>query len=222
MLKTSAAVYTIFELQLLASKDQKLLYQLDFEDEQLLYAKVSVSGVTTVPTKEEAEVHNYKQLLDEVFHDIQNYQGWGKHQADNTYQDLDNSGYHKKPNSMTVLLYTDFSKEILSRTKRCNTSEQGSVVFFSVKYSWNAWSLLSLTFLCSQHPYLQPVFHFPLQQRSKSSHSHWLPSVSYATMLSTKQIIPVAVRPCSTHDKVSRITCSSHNKDWDFSVQLYF
>jgi len=43
-------------LQLLPSKDQKLLYQLDFEDEQLLFAKVSVSGVTTVPTKEEAEV----------------------------------------------------------------------------------------------------------------------------------------------------------------------
>lgn len=38
------------------SKDQKLLYQLEFEDEQLLFAKVSVSGVTTVPTKEEAEV----------------------------------------------------------------------------------------------------------------------------------------------------------------------
>ena len=52
----SLAVWTVFELQLLPSKDQKLLYQLDFEDEQLLFAKVSVSGVTTVPTKEEAEV----------------------------------------------------------------------------------------------------------------------------------------------------------------------
>ena len=40
------------------SKDQKLLYQLEFEDEQLLFAKVSVSGVTTVPTKEELEVGN--------------------------------------------------------------------------------------------------------------------------------------------------------------------
>lgn len=43
------------EKLLLPSKDQKLLYQLEFEDEQLLFAKVSVSGVTTVPTKEEAE-----------------------------------------------------------------------------------------------------------------------------------------------------------------------
>lgn len=56
-LAVSLAVWIIFELQLLPSKDQKLLYQLDFEDEQLLFAKVSVSGVTTVPTKEEAEVH---------------------------------------------------------------------------------------------------------------------------------------------------------------------
>ena len=45
-----------FQLQLLPSKDQKLLYQLGFEDDQMLFAKVSVSGVTTVPTKEEAEV----------------------------------------------------------------------------------------------------------------------------------------------------------------------
>ncbi|XP_015755638.1 PREDICTED: ubiquitin carboxyl-terminal hydrolase 24-like [Acropora digitifera] len=43
------------EKLLLPSKDQKLLYQLGFEDDQMLFAKVSVSGVTTVPTKEEAE-----------------------------------------------------------------------------------------------------------------------------------------------------------------------
>lgn len=43
------------EKLLLPSKDQKLLYQLEFEDEQMLFAKVSVSGVTSVPTKEEAE-----------------------------------------------------------------------------------------------------------------------------------------------------------------------
>ena len=49
---------------------------------------------------------NIKQLLDEVFRDIQNYQGRGlpkcyqpkpKVEAENTYRDLDNSGYHKKP-----------------------------------------------------------------------------------------------------------------------------
>ena len=44
---------------------------------------------------------NNKQLLDEVFRDIQNYQGRGKcsqpkAEADNTYRDLDNSGYHRE------------------------------------------------------------------------------------------------------------------------------
>ena len=55
-----------------------------------------------------------KQLLDEVFHDIQNYQGRGKcyqprpkAEADNTYRDLDNFGYHEKPNSIIVLLYIE-------------------------------------------------------------------------------------------------------------------
>lgn len=53
--------FFLFQLQLLPSKDQKLLYQLGFEDDQMLFAKVSVSGVTTVPTKEEAEViYNWK------------------------------------------------------------------------------------------------------------------------------------------------------------------
>ncbi|KAJ7330594.1 Ubiquitin carboxyl-terminal hydrolase 24 [Desmophyllum pertusum] len=50
------------EKLLLASKDQKLLYQLDFEDEQMLFAKVSVSGVTTVPTKEEAEIQESMRI----------------------------------------------------------------------------------------------------------------------------------------------------------------
>ena len=57
---TRVYLYLLFDLyfpvQILPSKDQKLLYQLEFEDEQLLFAKVSVSGVTTVPTKEEVEV----------------------------------------------------------------------------------------------------------------------------------------------------------------------
>ena len=58
-----------------------------------------------------------KQLLDQVFRDIQNYQGrdkcyqlkW-KAEAGNTCRDLDNSRYYEKPNSIIVLLYTDFSK----------------------------------------------------------------------------------------------------------------
>ena len=43
-----------------------------------------------------------KQLLDDVFCDIQNNQGWGKGyqpkpkaETDNPYWDLDYSGYHK-------------------------------------------------------------------------------------------------------------------------------
>ena len=40
----------------MASKDQKLLYQLNFEDEQVLFIKISGTSVTTVPTKEEVEV----------------------------------------------------------------------------------------------------------------------------------------------------------------------
>ena len=57
--------------QLLPSKDQKLLYQLEFEDEQMLFAKVSVSGVTSVPTKEEAEVTNSNHHINSV--NIMNY-----------------------------------------------------------------------------------------------------------------------------------------------------
>ena len=58
-----------------------------------------------------------KQLLDEaVFRDIQNYQGRGKcppkpkAETDNTYRDLDYSGYHEKPNSIIVLLYIESLK----------------------------------------------------------------------------------------------------------------
>ena len=47
-------------------------------------------------------MHNYKQLLDEVFVNIRNNQGRGKcyqpkprAEADNTNRDLDYSGYHK-------------------------------------------------------------------------------------------------------------------------------
>ena len=58
-----------------------------------------------------------KQLLDEVFRDIQNYHLRGKcyqpkpkAEADNTYRDLDNFGYHEKPNSIIVLLYIESFK----------------------------------------------------------------------------------------------------------------
>ena len=54
---------------------------------------------------------DFKQFLDEAFRDIQNYQGRGKcfqpmpkAEADNIYRDIDNSGYHEKPNSIIVLL----------------------------------------------------------------------------------------------------------------------
>ena len=59
----------------------------------------------------------YEQLWDEVFLDIQNYQGRGKcyqpkpkAEADNTYCDLDNSGYHEKPHPIIVLLYIESLK----------------------------------------------------------------------------------------------------------------
>ena len=53
------------------------------------------------------------------FRDIQNYQGRGKcyqskptAEADiyNTNRDLDNSGYHEKPNSIFFLLYNESFK----------------------------------------------------------------------------------------------------------------
>ena len=40
----------------MTSKDQKLLYQLNFEDEQTVFVKISGTSVATVPTKEDAEV----------------------------------------------------------------------------------------------------------------------------------------------------------------------
>ena len=53
-----------------------------------------------------------KQLLDEVFCDIQNNQGRGKcyqpkpkAEADNTYRDLDYSGYHKTESNNRDMLF---------------------------------------------------------------------------------------------------------------------
>ena len=43
---------------------------------------------------------------------------------DNTYRDLDNSGYHKKTNSITVLLYIPFSSITLSTTMICRTKQR--------------------------------------------------------------------------------------------------
>ena len=54
----------------------------------------------------------YKQLLDEVEHDSENYQGRGlcylpkpKAEADNTNRGLDNFAIMRKPNPIIVLLY---------------------------------------------------------------------------------------------------------------------
>ena len=46
-----------------------------------------------------------KQLLNLVFHDIQNHQGLGKcyqPKPDNTYLALDNSVYHERPHPIIV------------------------------------------------------------------------------------------------------------------------
>ena len=55
---------------------------------------------------------NNKQLLDEVEHDSENYQGRGlcylpkpKAEADNTNRGLDNFAIMRKPNPIIVLLY---------------------------------------------------------------------------------------------------------------------
>ena len=55
---------------------------------------------------------NIKQLLDEVEHDSENYQGRGlcylpkpKAEADNTNRGLDNFAIMRKPNPIIVLLY---------------------------------------------------------------------------------------------------------------------
>ena len=43
-------------------------------------------------------------------------------------------------------------------------------------------------------------------------------SASYATAQTTWQITPAALRPRWPHDKISRIICSSRNRDWDLNV----
>ena len=55
----------------------------------------------------------HEQLLKEVFRDIQNYQERGKcyqpkpkAEADNTYRDLDSSGYHEKTEFNNCLVLT--------------------------------------------------------------------------------------------------------------------
>ena len=65
-------------------------------------------------------------------------------EGDNTYRDLDNSGYDKKPNSIIVLLYADLSKGniILKAVLKDailqysdNSLFSGSVVFFFLRNS---------------------------------------------------------------------------------------
>ena len=57
-------------------------------------------------------MNNIKELLDEVEHDIMNYQNLGlcylpkpKAEADNTDLNFDNSWYHAQPHPIIVLLY---------------------------------------------------------------------------------------------------------------------
>ena len=61
---------------------------------------------------DDVAMYNNKQLLDEVEHDSENYQGRGlcylpkpKAEADNTNQGLDNFAIMRKPNPIIVLLY---------------------------------------------------------------------------------------------------------------------
>ena len=60
------------------------------------------------------------QLLDEVFHDVQDNQRQGKCyqpklKADNTYQDLDCSGYHENPHSIFIVLFCIVAKKFNNR-----------------------------------------------------------------------------------------------------------
>ena len=80
-----------------------------------------------------------KQLLDKVFLDIQNYQGRGKRyqpkpkaEADNTYQDLDNSGYHKRTNSIIVYYTLISQKEMLLILKDAIPQYSANSVFLRV------------------------------------------------------------------------------------------
>ena len=66
-------------------------------------------------------MHNYTQLLDEVFCDIRSNEGRGrgyqpkpKAEADNAYRDLNYSGYHKKPHPIIVLLYIERKKKMVT------------------------------------------------------------------------------------------------------------
>lgn len=52
------------------------------------------------------------KTVDDIFRDIQNYQGRdkcyqpkAKPESDNTQQDLNNSGYHENPNPIIILLH---------------------------------------------------------------------------------------------------------------------
>jgi len=49
-------IFHNLSLKLLSSKDSKLLYQLEFEDEQIIFVKTTGATVSMVPTKEEVEV----------------------------------------------------------------------------------------------------------------------------------------------------------------------
>ena len=179
----------------------------------------------------------FKQLLSEVFCDIQSYQGRGKGyqpkpkaEADNTYRDLDNSEYHEKLNSITVLLYilkliiyteTDYiywnwlyilkvSNKMQNSNEGHSTSKcfltlcwQSPLFGFYLRYSRNTclncrWPFSVLTILI-----FYKCFNFrPINRANRNT-------VDRAVW---------AMRPRNTHDKISRIICSSRNGDWDLNV----
>ena len=86
---------------------------------QLLNDVALTSVQTYLPPKEDMTkliriptIRTNKQLLDEVEHDSENYQGRGlcylpkpKAEADNTNRGLDNFAIMRKPNPIIVLLY---------------------------------------------------------------------------------------------------------------------
>ena len=88
-----------------------------------------------------------------------------------------------------------------------------SEVFFPSRYSWHTclatfidlfiFSVpLSSRFFSICHPQIGPLF--SLSCRSFIA--------TYATAQSPWQMTPVAMQPCSTHDRISRIICSSQNR----------
>ena len=85
--------------------------------------------------KQEGIHNNNKQLLDEVEHDSENYQGRGlcylpkpKAEADNTNRGLDNFAIMRKPNPVIVLLY-NYKCRSVETFHRTTTSKQRNDTF---------------------------------------------------------------------------------------------